>query len=217
MPDLESYFKIENTERDSQPLIRLLDFQQQKPEFGTAKVQIIRPRAALGFEPAQLSLQFFDNQNRMYDYKTEAWDAELNDVLLVRKIRATDESNEIQRFGLGLDTALQHPENRYSDGFFSAVLILVIDQSPFAKMDPVREIRPYISTNRPYEGGHSAEDCSVMIQAALQDRWLELRSEIKLRYDKPDAERILAGALAYYLDERFSITDGRKLGWLKGK
>jgi hypothetical protein len=49
----------------------------------------------------------------MYDYKTEAWDSDLNDALLDRKIRATDESNEIQRFGLGLDSAFQHPENRY--------------------------------------------------------------------------------------------------------
>jgi hypothetical protein len=215
MPDLDSYFKIDKTERDSHPLIRFLDIQQQKPEFGKAKIQIIRRRAALGFEPAQLSLEFFDKQDRMYDYKTEAWDAELNDTLLDRKIGATDESNEVQRFGLGLDAALQHPENRYGDGFFSAVLMLVVDQSPFAKMDPVRELRPYISTNRPYEGGHSAEDCSVMIQAALQDRWLQLRRN--LGYDKGDAERILAGALASYLDERFSITDGRKLGWLKAQ
>jgi hypothetical protein len=215
MPDLDNYFKMDKTERDSHPLIRLLDVQQQKPEFGTARIQIIRPRATLGFQAAQLSLHFFDKNNRMYDYKTEAWDAELNDALLDHKIRATDESNEIQRFGLGLDAALQHPENRYGDGFFSAVLMLVVDQSPFAKMDPVRDLRPYISTNRPHAGGHSAEDCSVMIQAALQDRWMQLRRN--LDYEKTNAERILAGALAYYLDERFSITDGRKLGWLRAK
>jgi hypothetical protein len=213
MSDLDSYFKIDKRERDSHPLIRLLDVHQEKPEFGAAKVQIIRPRAALGFEPARLSLQFFNRQDRMYDYKTEFWDAELNDGLVGRKIRAIDESNEIQRFGLGLGAALQHPENRYGDGFFSAVLMLVVDQSPFAKMDPVRALRPYISTNRPYEGSHAAEDCSLMIQAALQDRWRELRRN--LEYDKTDAERILAGALAYYLDERFSITDGQKLGWVK--
>ena len=63
MPDLDSYFKIDRTERDSHPLIRLLDVQHQKPKFGTAKVQILRPRAALGFEPAQLSLVFFNKQN----------------------------------------------------------------------------------------------------------------------------------------------------------
>jgi hypothetical protein len=90
--------------------------------------------------------------------------------------------------------------------------MVVVDQSPPAKLDAVRELRPYISTNRPYEGGHSAQDCSVMIQAAMQDRWIQLRRN--LGYDKVGAERILAGALAYFLDERFSITDGRKLGWL---
>ncbi len=52
-----------------------------------------------------------------------------------------------------------------------------------------------------------------MIQDALQDRWLELRRN--LNYDQDAADRILGGALAYYLDERFSITDGRKLGWLR--
>jgi len=215
MSDLDSYFKIDEGERDSHPLIRLLDAQQGKPEFGAAKVEIIRPRAALGFEPAQLSLQFFDKHNQICDYKTEFWDAELNEVLVNRKIRAIDKINEIKRFGLGLGAAFQRPENRYGDGFFSAVLMLVVDQSPLAKVDSVRELRPYIATNRPYEGGHSAEDCSVVIQAILQDRWLELRR--KLDYDNTDAERILAGALAYYLDGRFSITDGRKLGWLKAK
>lgn len=213
MSDLDSYFKIDKRERDSHPLIRLLDRHQGKPEFGTANVQINRPRAALGFEPARLSLLFFNKQGQMYDSKTEFWDADLNDALVDRKIRALDESNEVQRFGLGLAAALGPPENRYGDGFFSAVLMLVVDQSPFAKMDPVRELRRYISTNRPYEGSHAAEECSVMIQATLQDRWLELRR--KLGYDKSDAERILARALTYYLDERFSITDGRKLGWLK--
>jgi hypothetical protein len=149
----------------------------------------------------------------MDDYKTELWDAELNNALVNRGILAINESNEIQRFGLGLGAAFEHPENRYGDGFFNSVLMTVIDQSPFAKMDPVRELRPHISTNSPYQGGDSAHDCSMMIQAALQDRWLELRE--KLKYDQSNAERILAGALAYYLDERFSITDGRKLGWLK--
>jgi hypothetical protein len=215
MPDLDSYFKMDKTERDSHPLIRLLEAHQGKSEFGEARVEILRQRVALGFDPAQLSLQFFNKQGKIYEYKTEPWDAELNNALIDHRIRAVNESNEIQRFGLGLGAALEHPENRYGDGFFSAVLMLFVDQSPFAQMDAVRQLRPYLPTNRPYDGGHSLEDCRAMVQAALQDRWLELRR--KLGYDKPDAERILAGALAYYLDERFSITDGRKLGWLTAK
>ena len=146
----------------------------------------------------------------MYDNKNEFWDAELNGALVERQIRAIDESNEIQRFGLGLGAALQHPENRYGDGFFSAVLMLVVDESPFAKMDPVRALRPYISTNRPYEGGNAVEDCRMMIQAALQDRWLELR---KLGYDKTDAERILAGrSLITSMSDSASLTAESSVG-----
>lgn len=215
MSDLDSYFEIDKGERDSHPLIRLLDVNLRKPEFSAAKVQIIRPRAALGFEPARLSLQFFDKRDQIYDYKTELWDNDLNDALLDRKIRAIDESSEIERFGLELGAALQRPESRYGDGFFSAVLMHVVDKTPLAKMAAVQELRPYIASDRFYEGGRSAEDCSIMIQAVFQDRWLELRR--KLYYDKTVAERILAGALAYCLDERFGITDGQKLGWLKKK
>jgi len=213
MSDLDSYFKGGTLQGESRPLIRLLDVHQEKPEFCEAKVEILRPRAALGFEPARLSLQFFNMEDKMYDYKTEPWDAELNEALLYRKIRAIDEFNEIQRFGLALGAALQRPENRYGDGFFSAVLMRVVDQSPFASMAPVEQLRPHISSNKPYDGGHSADDCRAMIQAVLQERWDELRTT--LGYDKQVAERILAGALAYFLDERFSITDGRRLGWLR--
>lgn len=213
MSDMDSYFKNDTSEHDSYPLIRLLEAQREKQSFGEAKVEIIRPRAPLGFEPAKLSLQFFDKEDKFFDYKTELWDADLNDALVDRKIRAIDEPNEIRRFGLALGPALERPENRYGDGFFRAVLMLVVDQSPLADTAPVRALRPYIGTNRPYEGGHSAEDCGIMIQAVLKDRWLELSK--KLNYDQAKAERILAGALAYYLDERFGITDGQKLGWLK--
>jgi hypothetical protein len=212
VPDLDEYFKGDTRDFESHPLIRLLRAREVNPEFGSAKIQITRRRAALGFEPAQLSLLFFNKQNAQYDYKTEPWDADLNRAFVNLRIRATDDSNEIQRFGLALGAAFQRPESRYGDGFFSAVLMLVVDNSPFVKMDPVQELRRYIHVNKPFQQGHSADDCAAMVQAILQDRWFELLRN--LSYDQPHAERILAGALAYCLDERFSVTDGKKLGWL---
>jgi len=213
MSGLNDYFGGEKTADMSYPLIRLLDAQKSRPDFFAAKVEIIRPRASLGFEPAQLSLQFYGSENAIYDYKTEPWDAELNAALVEREIRAVDEANEIRRFGLALATAFKRPESRYGDGFFSSVLMLVVDESPFGESSPVRKMRQHISTGRPYQHGHSANDCGELIQGILQDRWIELTKQ--LHYEKSDAERILVGALAYYLDDRFSITDGEKLGWLK--
>ena len=215
MSDLDNYFDLDKVKHEKHPLIRLLEIQRGKPDFVAAKLEIIRPRAALGFEPARFSLQFINKQGDLYDYRIEPWDAELNEALIDRDVQAIDESNESQRFGLALSSAFQRPENRYGDGFFSAVLMLVLDLNPFADMLPVKELRPYISTRKPYQGGKSVEDCSEIIQSLLQDRWIELRRNLK--YEKVDAERILGAAIAYYLDERFSITDGRKLGWLKAR
>ena len=50
-----------------------------------------------------------------------------------------------------------------------------------------------------------------MIEGVLQGVWKDLKNA--LSYDSGVAQRILVGALVYYLDERFSITDRRKLGW----
>jgi hypothetical protein len=36
---------------------------------------------------------------------------------------------------------------------------------------------------------------------------------LDLRYPAPQANKILGGALAIYLDDRFSITERRQLGW----
>jgi hypothetical protein len=211
--DLENFLSTEQKRGfEDHPLIRLLASRQSKPDFGGARVVILRPRAALGFEPARLTLEFLDNQGNPIDYKTEEWDPGLNGALVRREIRASNETNEITRFGLALAAAFEEAESRYGDGFFNAVLMLVIDRSPFAGKATIRELRPHISANKPYQRGSSAEDCAVMIQSALQDRWYELRKN--LRYEQDAADRIMAGALAYYLDERFTVTDRRKLGWL---
>ncbi len=214
--DLESFLTVgQKREFEDHPLIRLLTLRQSKPDFGAARVVILRPRAALGFEPARLTLEFLDNRGSPIDYKTEEWDPGLNGALVRREIRALDEANEITRFGLALAAAFEEAESRYGDGFFNAVLMQVVDKSPFAGKAVINDLRPHISTNRPYQGGHSAEDCAVMIQSALQDRWFELRRN--LGYEKDAADRIMAGALASYLDDRFTVTDRRKLGWLTSR
>jgi hypothetical protein len=200
---------------EDHPLIRLLAVRLADAQSGGAQVQILRPRAALGFEPARMTLEFLDKRGEPTDYKTEEWDPGLNGALIRRGIRAIDEPNEITRFSLALAAAFEEAESRYGDGFFNAVLMLVIDKSPFAGKSVIRELRPHISTNNPYQGGHSLEDCAAMIQAALQDRWYELRKN--LTYEPDAADRIMAGAVASYLDERFTVTDRRKLGWLSSR
>lgn len=214
MVTLDDYFQGGLSLRDSHPLVRWLDAERLNPEFAVAKVHISRPRSPLGFEPAQLSLQFFDRQDRQVGEKLEAWDAELNEALVVRRIRAFDREHEAQRFSLGLGAALQWPERRYGDGFFNTVLLGTIDLSPLMLLEPIQALRPYLPDRKPREG-QAAEDCAVMIRAAMAARWRQLREQ--LGYAQQDAEQILTEATAYYLDDRFSVTAGRRLGWLEAK
>jgi len=51
-----------------------------------------------------------------------------------------------------------------------------------------------------------------MIDGAIRGRARELNK--RLDYSVPEAEQILAGAIAQYLDERFSVSNRKVLGLL---
>jgi len=54
--------------------------------------------------------------------------------------------------------------------------------------------------------------CRGMIDGAIRGRARELNK--RLDYSVPEAEQILAGAIAQYLDERFSVSNRKVLGLL---
>ena len=58
----------------------------------------------------------------------------------------------------------------------------------------------------------SYAECRDLIDAAIRGRAMELVEDFQ--YDRPDAEEILAAAVAQYLDERFSVTNRRVMGLL---
>lgn len=74
-----------------------------------------------------------------------------------------------------------------------------------------RRSKKDVLANRPYTGGSSYEDCLDMFNSVVSGRAEELVGPLK--YERPTAEEILAGALAHYLDERFTVTNRRQLGW----
>lgn len=212
MSELQSYFAQEDAQKADYPLLGLLTAYQGKPEFGHASLEIRRPRGVLGFEPAELYLHFYGKDGLEMNCQRELWDPDLNLALAHRRIRATDQPNETVRFGLGLSSALEKPETRFGDGFFNSVLIDIVRQSPLAPRQQIQELLPLIPVNKPYMGGPGYEDCQAMIRRAFHEQ-LELLTN-PLHYAEPDADQIFASAVAYYLDERFTITDRRKLNWL---
>jgi len=59
MPRLEDYFREEADTGAGHPLLRYLGEMEARPEYRDARVEVIRPRAALGHQPAELYLHLY--------------------------------------------------------------------------------------------------------------------------------------------------------------
>ena len=143
---------------------------------------------------------------------TEDWDDALNSALVKRKIRATEPDNEAVRFSLGLRAAFQAPETRFGDGFYNAALVHYLTDSPFADQPEVKPVLIHVYRNGMDTSTRTYAECRDLIDAAIRGRARELVED--LGYEIPEAERILAAAVAQYLDERFSVTNRRLMGLL---
>ncbi|HET6248136.1 MAG TPA: hypothetical protein VFE47_10605 [Tepidisphaeraceae bacterium] len=195
------------TARDYEhPLLRFLD--RTQPE--RAEIEVVRPKDVLGFKSARLYLHFAKNGVAQAPAEY-LWDDELNLALINRGIKSASPESEEIRFGLYLRYKLKRTESRYGDGFFNSVLILVIRELKFELFPEVEKILGQIHTNKPDPGGSSLDDCRNAISTILGKAVEELTK--RLQYPEAQADEILAGAVAKYLDERFTVSDRIRLGW----
>jgi hypothetical protein len=175
--------------------------------------ELDRPRESIGFRPAKIRIRFRSN-GREIESKEDIWDDDLNEVLLDAKVRSANFGSEKERFSLGIRTALRRVEKRFGDGFFNAVLVRWVVESDFRDHPEVAKVAEALTRfpeNQAHESSYYVE-CRERIEAAIRGRGIELVD--KLGYGIPEAWDILAGALARYLDERFSVTNRRRLGLL---
>lgn len=207
MPTFDRYFRSQ-PEAAKNPKVRFWQSMQKKG--ARLQCELVRERDGLSFGPARLYVSFLDAQGEDMQTPDEVdWDSRLNDELLRIGVRAASDENEIKRFGLVLRDRLEEPEERFGDGFFNAVLIEYIDESPFAEEPAISEKRRLIQSYRAHREGRSFAECNDAIEAIVVSCAREL---MELYGDQRRAERILASALAEYLDERFSITNRQILG-----
>lgn len=185
---------------------------QERQDSGTQlKCQLVRERDGLSFGPTLLYVLFLEQNGTQKQSPDEiAWDPRINDELISMKVRAATEENESRRFALVLRDRFEEPEERFGDGFFNSVLIDYIDHSPFADLPAIQKKRAVISEYQPYKEGSSYRDCKATLHAVLVRTAREL---LDLYNEQDRAEKILANALADYLDERFSITNRELLGF----
>jgi hypothetical protein len=206
MPPLDSIF-AKGQKGYEHPLLRYLD----STPSDRVRVEVVRPKDVLGYKSATIyihrSVNGVEQPPQPYP-----WEPELNAELVRRKIASVTPDAEAVRFALSLRDHLKRPETRFGDGFFNAVLLLVVKELGFAEFPDVAAVLKHVTQSRPHMGGHGYDDCREMIVSIVSDRANELVGG--LGYPEADAKTILASAMARYLDERFTVTDRIRLGWV---
>ena len=141
--------------------------------------------------------------------ENEEWSYELNRGLIKLRVRALSQENEALRFGLAFAAAFEPAEDRVGDGFFNSVLKEELESGPLAA--PLADVLSQVHALRPSHDSKSYSDCKDLIIGAIRGRALKLTRD--LGYTEAEANTILSSALEIYLDERFSITNRRLLGF----
>jgi hypothetical protein len=196
----------------SHPILR--KWESRYKASGVIKIQckFWRERDGLTFRPAELYVRFVgdDGQDRA-EPDDRLWDRRLDAWLVERGARAESIENEVERFGYALQERFSEAIDQVGDGYFNAVLAEFLRHEELGKLPAVAEQLKELAKNAPYES-KSRGDCRAMIEASIQSAGRDLTE--RLKYVDDEATVILDGALAYYLDERFGLTNQRMLGFL---
>lgn len=194
------------------PLHGSVEFWAQKAEErgGHVEVDFERKRDGLSFRPARLIVYIVDTDGTRLDRSPEPWDEEVNEDLVSIGARATSVGNEVERLGYALKFKLEPAEVRYGDGYYNSMLVLTLNELGFADVQNVARCLARITDYPPSRDSVEFDNARRDIEVALRDAGGQLTASLK--YDAETAQQILADAVAYYLDERFHITNRERLG-----
>lgn len=139
------------------------------------------------------------------------WSKELNSGLIQMRIRAVDDKTEAFRFALILRDSMEEIENRHGNGFFNSVLVDLVRDSGLDEDEDIREMLNEAVVNPTNRSG-GYEICRDSIALAIRGRAKELTQH--LGYSEAQAKVILNKAISMYIDDRFSVTSRRQMGFL---
>jgi hypothetical protein len=182
-------------------------FKRKNIDKNRVRVEVIHKRELLGFQPAQIFIHIDGTSPQFYP-----WDDELNKALLEFGAKAINEENEAIRFALTMRSDFSNIEGRYGEGFFNGVLIKMIKETFSSGNKEIEDLLKNIPVYEPATNSNEYNDCKYYIEQALSKEAKYLLN--KLDYNSREhAETILTEALAHFLDERFSVSSRRELGW----
>jgi hypothetical protein len=216
MMRFKDYVKMKEAEESSASFKRWRnDIQESRKKGGDARVWIERRTDALGFMPAKIVLELLKPDGDVATRETDEWDSDLNQALTIMGVRSGDTENESVRLCLALTGAFDKVEIRYGDGYFSAVFVDLIKNIDFTDYPDVGKMLKYSTALGADQNSASYHDCKAMIEAIIHKQIDDLRT--KLKYDDNEISDILAQAIVQYLDQRFSVSNRRKLGLLNSQ
>jgi hypothetical protein len=141
------------------------------------------------------------------------WDDDLNAGLIHElRVRAVSPEQEAERFALGLRAAMRRAEREFGDGYVNSILVDLLTDSDLTGDPTIADVLEHVVSTPPDRQGRSYNYCRELIADAISGRARELTGP--LEYPQEEAKRILIAALARYLDDRFSVSARRRLGWL---
>ncbi len=178
---------------------------------GRVEVEFERRRDGLSFRPASFLVYVVGADGVRLSCDREPWDEDVNDDLVTIGATAETPANEAERTGYALKFKLERDEVRYGDGYFNSVLVLLLRQLGFEEVPSVKRCLDRIAVGTPSTSSSTFSDCMRDIRATLAG--VGSRLTVDLEYTNDDAEGILADAVAYYLDERFHVTNRERMGF----
>lgn len=206
MNELDKMFEA-SSEMALPPLVRF--YKGRKLAGDRIEVELYRPDAG-GSNPTDLVVHRWERNQEQAPINVE-WDDGVNAGLVDLGIRAINLQQEGERFAFSIRAALRPVERKFGDGYLSAVLVDLLDESDLCKEGEIAEVRKFVHANRP-ERGRSYNHCRETIANEIGGRAVELRD--KLSYRPDEVKAVMMKALAVYLDERFSVSSRRAFGLL---
>jgi len=192
MADLDRFF--EKTQPLPHPKVRFWRALVEEGKVARLSVEVWRDPLPLSVNPPRLFVHFYDTQGRETRSPEEFdWDPKVNDELLRLKARAIDPENEGYRFGLVLRSR------------FASI------ETPFGELPKVSQLLDEIHCADPREGAQQ-EACAELIEEVFGSCFDSLHEVLK--YSKEQTISIMGEAVAAYLDERFSVSDRRAIGFV---
>ncbi|WP_437955923.1 hypothetical protein WME76_31205 [Sorangium sp. So ce119] len=201
------FFDVPEEEKEVHPTARA--WLSRIREGQKATFTLWRKRDGLIFKPAKIYLAF--DTPRGQEIQHDDWDVDLNEALVRAGVRAGDVPNEAHRLTMMFRFWFSKPEERFGPGFFEAVLVEILREPPLSGQEVIAGVLRRIHVDQPNRDGYGYGDCKDAIEQILRSAARSLVQDLK--YPQPQAEVILAEALARYLDERFHITERQMLGW----